>query len=443
MKRTILFLSLIISIMTANAQWTSQSTGFAQANRGLSEIHIVDANTVWALAYDGDSGATNIQQCTLTLDGGVNWTPRNIALGDPAIEINNICPISGSTAWLSAVVPTDGNGTVFKTTDGGVTWNPQTIPGFSSLGSSFLIGVYFWNANVGVAYGQPVSGEFEIFRTTDGGATWTAVPGVNIANPLNGENGYNSVPTAVGESLWFPTNKGRLIRTIDMGLTWTARQGPLNDFGSALPGESGTIAFSTENNGCLLKTSGTIATPVYTYYTTTNGGQTWSTGTAFSGTRRILTYVPRTNTLVATSQETPIGTSVSTDNGTSWTNVESGAQRGVSAFLNLTTGWAAGFTTTSSSDGIFKLTGQLETSNPTAANKFKIYPNPVSSLVTISTPDVEVSNLSISDLTGKVVLKKSLIGIENTIDISELSNGIYFLEINSDAKKEVVKILKN
>ena len=34
----------------------SQATGFADASRGLSEVRIVDANTVWGLAYDGSGG---------------------------------------------------------------------------------------------------------------------------------------------------------------------------------------------------------------------------------------------------------------------------------------------------------------------------------------------------------------------------------------------------
>ena len=43
---------------------------------------------------------------------------------------------------------------------------------FQVAGSSFLNGVYFWNANVGVAYGDPEGTEYEIWRTTDGGVTF-------------------------------------------------------------------------------------------------------------------------------------------------------------------------------------------------------------------------------------------------------------------------------
>ncbi len=447
MKKSLLFLSLIASFTTLNAQWTSQATGFSEASRGLSQIEIVDANIVWALAYDGSGLGDNVQQCTVTIDGGTTWTPKTIEMGNPLLEINNICPVSATTAWVSALVPTEGNGLVFKTMDGGDSWDVMSaLPGFVTTGTSFLNGVYFWNDMVGVAYGDPIGaglGEYEIYRTTDGGDSWTLVPAASIANPLSGEYGYNSVPTAVGPSLWFPTNKGRLVKTTDMGLTWQAYQAPLTDFGAALPANSGSVEFSTESNGYLLKTSGTVAVPVYTYYTTTNGGQTWSTGAPFTGTRRILTYIPGTTTIVATSQAAPVGTSVSVDNGTTWTDVESGAQRGASDFLNATTGWTAGFSTDELTDGVFKLTGSLATSTPVAAAKFKVYPNPATSVVTISTPEVESSKLSVTDLSGKVVMTKSLNGIENTVDISALATGAYFFELSSDSKKEVVKILKN
>jgi photosystem II stability/assembly factor-like uncharacterized protein len=439
MKKSLLFLSLIASFTSINAQWTSQATGFTDASRGLSEISIVDANTVWALAYDGSGLGEDIQEFTRTTNGGASWTTGIVDMGNPALEINNISPVSGDIAWVSALIPTDGNGVIFKTIDGGVSWTQQLDTGFQTTGQSFLNSVYFWDANIGIAYGDPVGNEFEVYRTVDGGENWTAVPAASLPNKLAGEYGYNNSPIAVGSTLWFTTSKGRLYRTNDMGITWTVAQAPLVDFGGVdTAGTTGTAIFSDANNGFLLKTVGTART----YATTSNGGTTWTATAPFTGTRFILNYIPGTNVIVATSQAAPVGTSVSANNGATWSDVESAAQRGASAFLNMTTGWTAGFSTDELTDGIFKLTGQLGTSTTTAA-KFKVYPNPASSVVTISTPEVESTNLSVTDLSGKVVMTRSLNGIENTVDISALSSGAYFFELSSDSKKEVVKILKN
>ncbi|WP_264520048.1 T9SS type A sorting domain-containing protein [Flavobacterium sp. N1994] len=455
MKKLLLTFSLIALSSTINAQWVSQGTGFSVASRGLSEIKIVDANTVWALAYDGSAptppATTNpsIQEMTLTTDGGGTWNSKTINIGDPLLEINNISPVSGTTAWLSALIPADGNGVIYKTTDGGDNWTQQLANGFQTTGDSFLNGVYFWNANEGVAYGDPTgtgsSRKFEIYRTTDGGNNWTAVTGANLPVALASEYGYNNSPIVVGNTIWMTTSKGRLFRSSDKGATWVAYQTPIADFGGySTPGTSGNAHFSDVNKGCLLRAVGTT-TPVYTFYTTTNGGQTWSAGTTFTGTRKILNYIPGTNTIVATSQATPVGTSISTDNGTTWTDLEPTGvtQRGASAFLSASIGWCAGFSGTDPfSDGIFKLTGPLANQSITKA-KFSVYPNPASSNVTIAATDVDSFNLSVTDITGKIVLAKSLNGMENTVDISALSSGAYFFTLSSDNKKEVVKILKN
>jgi photosystem II stability/assembly factor-like uncharacterized protein len=453
MKKSLLFFSLIASF-TINAQWTPQATGFSAAARGLNEIKIVDANIVWALAYDGSGDEANVQEMTLTLDGGATWESKTIELGNPDLEINNISPVSATTAWLSALIPADGsNCVIFKTEDGGETWNEQVTGGFITPTESFINSVHFFNANDGVAYGDPVGSEFEIYTTSDGGENWTQVPGANIPNKLANEYGYNNSPIVVGNTIWFTTSKGRLFRSSDKGVSWgtLAFQAPPSDFGGyTVPTQTGTAIFSDANTGFCLKNVRAGVAPNYTYTrtfaTTTNGGQTWSAVAPFTGTRFLLNYIPGTTTIVATSAETPtgFGTSISTDNGTTWTEVEAEEQRGVSAILNATTMWCAGF---SDEDplvdaGIFKLTGQLAT--PTVeASKFRVYPNPAGATVTIATADVDAYKLSVTDLSGKIVMTKSLNGIENTVDVSSLATGAYFFELASDSKREVVKILKN
>lgn len=436
MKKLLLLL-FIASSSILNAQWTPQATGFSTAFRGLDEIKIVDANTVWAKAYDGSGGGAEVQEFTRTSNGGTSWTAGVIDVGDTALTINNISPISATTAWVSAVHPTLGTGSVvFKTSDGGLTWEQQNPLAFTSA-TSFLNFVHFFDANIGFAEGDPVSGEFEIWRTTDGGDSWSIVPGANIANPLSGEYCYNGGNIVIGSTAWLPGNKGRILKTTDMGLTWTAHQTPLTDFSSVA--QSGQLLFSDANNGYLLKTAGTT----YTYYTTTNGGVTWSAAAPFTGTRRILNYIPGTTTIVATSGAAPIGTSISVNNGATWIDVESDEQRGSSAFLNATTGWCAGFSTNIVTDGVFKLTGPLGNTAFENTSKFIVYPNPANNIITIASSDIESYQLSVADLTGKVLIEKSLNGIQNTIDVSSLSNGVYFFTLNSGDKIETVKIIKN
>ena len=82
---------------------------------------------------------------------------------------------------------------------------------------------------------------------------------------------------------------------------------------------------------------------------------------------------------------------------------------------------------------------------PLATNDFSkgltsIYPNPVSETLFISSENIPIQQMSIYSLSGKKVMEVS----ENTgsIDVSSLSEGMYFLEIFSEGGKSVKKFIK-
>ncbi len=442
MKKLLLLITFLFFGKSLQAQsWITQSTGFTAASRGLNDIKIVDANTVWALAYDGTTAATTVQEFTKTTNGGTTWTPGTINVGNTTNLITNISPISATTAWVGSVNSTAGLGGVFKTSDGGATWVAQNATAYTATGAYFD-SVHFFDANNGITIGDPVGGEFEVYKTTDGGTTWTQVPAASLPNPLTNEASYTGGYAAVGPNLWFTTSSGRLYRTPDMGTTWTVSQAPLTDFGGAA--QSGAIDFSTPTNGCLLKTAGTVIS----FYTTTDGGTTWSAASTFSGGyNRLLSYIPGTNTIVATGQNATApsvaGSSYSTNNGTSFTSIDTGTQRGFNVFLNPTTGWSAGFNTSSTAGGIFKFSGNLANETFSKENNFKLSPNPTNGDITINSFDDSYS-LQVINITGKVLLEKSFNGVENSISIASLSSGVYFFKLStSDLATKTIKIIKN
>jgi hypothetical protein len=458
MKKLLLSLSFFsIGLVSYGQTWVSQATGFATANRGVSEIHPVDANTVWALGFDGapitvaHPAALNIQEFTLTTDGGGSWTAGTIDVGDTAFEINNISPVSATTAWVSAINnttddPNIGVGVVYKTSDSGLTWEPQNTAGFQTAGESFLNGVHFFDANNGIAYGDPLNSEFEIYRTTDGGDNWTLVPAASIPDPATGEYGYNAIPTVAGNSLWFTTNKGKMYRTTNMGVTWTKLNGPtgFTDFSSTAI--NGRLLFSNNTNGIIMgTTNGSATTPTYKIWRTTDGGATWSAPVTYTG-YRLLTYVPGTTILVACGAGTNsggVGSAYSVDNGVNWIPIESNVEQRLSpAFFNSTTGWCGGFSTDSITDGIFQFSGDLG-NEQFAANTVKLYPNPATSIVNIAVQGLDSYNVKVTDITGKVMMNKAFSGVENAVDVSSFATGVYFFEIKSGNKSETTKIMKN
>jgi len=69
-----------------------------------------------------------------------------------------------------------------------------------------------------------------------------------------------------------------------------------------------------------------------------------------------------------------------------------------------------------------------------------ISPNPTNGLINISADDVY--DINIVDLSGKIIYSKQMDSNFETIDISNLSNGIYFVRFNNELKTKTLKILK-
>jgi photosystem II stability/assembly factor-like uncharacterized protein len=461
MKKLLLTLLLNASISSFAQSWDTQASGFTSPSRGISKLEIIDANTEWGLAYDGTAAAANVQEFTLTTNGGATWTPGVINVGDVTYQIVNLSAIDAMTAWAGAINPSvtgvtdpnDGIGVIYKTTDGGATWVRQNATGFQTVGTvnSFLDGVHFFDANNGLAFGDPIGTTFEIYTTSDGGATWT--PATSPAVVAN-EYGYTGNFVAAGNSFWFTTSKGKIYKTTDKGLTWTKLNSPLSDFGAQVTTTHiGSLYFTDNNTGIIVgaknyvaATATAAASGSFKIYTTTNGGTTWSTGVTYTGFRNMC-YIPGTTKIVATSALTTTttsdGSSYSMDNGVTWTTIETGTQRLPPTFLNETTGWCGGFNTDPFTGGVYKFNGNLFNPTFNAAKSFVVSPNPADSIVSISSSLVDSFSLKIVDLSGKVILEKEINGIENTLDISALNSGLYFFNFTSDSKSETVKIIKN
>lgn len=215
------------SIDSVEALWKTQSSGTFQSLAGVS---FVNANTGTAV---GDNGTI-----LRTTDGGLNWTGQT----------------SGTGAHLRAVSFIDANtgtavgtgGTILRTTNGGSSWASQISGTFQDLHC-----VAFTSALVGSAAGNAGT----ILRTTDGGLNWTPQTS-GTGDPLYAMSFVDaSTGTAVG-------GVGIILRTTNGGATWS-------------PQASGTsfdlrgVSFTHSDTGTAVGLNGTILR-------TTNGGVAWS-----------------------------------------------------------------------------------------------------------------------------------------------------------------------
>ena len=454
MKKTLLLSAFLAVSGAMNAQWVTQNTNFFNISEGVNDIQIVNPNTVWALGYDGSGDGAQFQDFTRTTDGGNFWESGLVATGDSTLDLTNISAVSATTAWVGAVspVPGVGGGGVWKTSDGGVVWTRQNPSGYTTPDSFFNV-VHFWNENVGITQGDPINGEFEVYRTTDGGTTWAAVPAAALPDPGASEYGYNGGNVAAGNSFWFVTNQGKLYRTTDTGISWTKLNTPISDFSATNVG--GSLFFSDDNNGILVARTGpaptqTADSATYTLYKTSNGGTTWSAGTPLTAPyKSTLSYIPGTSILVGTGRTisgttSTYSTGYSTDNGSTWTQIESGVQRTSIAFFNGTTGWSGGFTTEPDFlGGIYKYNGpSLGVSNFDNKAKVSVYPNPANDVVNIK--GASISKVVAFDILGKQVVSQDFSAQDEvSVNVSSLRTGMYVLQVTNDlGATETIKFAK-
>jgi len=94
---------------------------------------------------------------------------------------------------------------------------------------------------------------------------------------------------------------------------------------------------------------------------------------------------------------------------------------------------------------ITKLFNSSTTSAIEAINKidFKVYPNPASTIINLetNTPFINADYI-LTDLLGKTILSGKILNGNTTIEIENLSKGIYLLNVGGDAKKQTFKIVK-
>jgi len=72
--------------------------------------------------------------------------------------------------------------------------------------------------------------------------------------------------------------------------------------------------------------------------------------------------------------------------------------------------------------------------------EFKIYPNPVESILNIEFTNLQINELSVIDFMGRIIFTKTgKIDDKTSIDVSNLKNGIYILSIQTVDNKKIIK----
>lgn len=75
--------------------------------------------------------------------------------------------------------------------------------------------------------------------------------------------------------------------------------------------------------------------------------------------------------------------------------------------------------------------------------EFVAYPNPTKGLINFASKNTStIQTISITDISGKTILKQNFASTNATMDIAHLMSGIYFLAVESNDQKSVIKVVK-
>ena len=73
-------------------------------------------------------------------------------------------------------------------------------------------------------------------------------------------------------------------------------------------------------------------------------------------------------------------------------------------------------------------------------SNFKIYPNPANDYIQINSNNIEISSVEMYSIVGKRIISNQKL-VNDRLDISSLTSGIYLLKVNSQERSLVKKII--
>lgn len=202
---------------------TPQNSGTDQL---LIAVSPVNSQVVWAAG----AGGTFV----VTTNGGDTWR-SGVVSGAEQLQFRDVQGVSDQVAYLLSVGSNTTDFRIYKTTDGGSSWNIEFT---NETTNAFYDCFAFWSPDNGVAHSDSVNGVFPDLLTTDG-LTWNSIA-ANMPPALPGEASFAASGTCItaqgSSNAWITTGGAtisRILATTDGGTTWRAYNTPLYSSPSA------------------------------------------------------------------------------------------------------------------------------------------------------------------------------------------------------------------
>jgi len=185
--------------------WTRQNTAtFSDANSFSNVVHFWDANTGFCM---GDPINGDFELYTTT-NGGANWTAV------PGANIPD--PLSGEYGYVGQIEVvgndvwyTTNKGRIYHSTDKGLTWTVAQTP-LTDFGSATQSGNFSFKD---ASNGMIIDNNANMYKSTDGGATWNSVTPV-------GQVYTSGLCWIEGGDTIFSTGQSGSSYSVDAGSNW-------------------------------------------------------------------------------------------------------------------------------------------------------------------------------------------------------------------------------
>ena len=256
---------------SASAQPTSLSDELQGA--AVDEAGPIPGGGVWAVSGE---------KLLISLDGGGTWTLSTApATPSSASFITSTAFADADHAWTIRAGADSHTGAqddfvslfVYRTADGGRTWQSATIPGNFAWCFYELVFADAQHGFLNATDCQTIS-KTALYRTSDGGATWTAGPIRAVGDSLSVSDATTLwVSSSGGGEACNMCNEPLLQVSRDSGRTWSAS--PIPGYEGKLTsdtlGAGGSPVFLDPSDGYFV-----VADASSEVFRTTDAGRTWS-----------------------------------------------------------------------------------------------------------------------------------------------------------------------
>jgi photosystem II stability/assembly factor-like uncharacterized protein len=276
-----------------SGQWTS--TGLYGGSVDLLVVDPQTPSNVYAASPGGVFKSTN---------GGASWAPASNGITDLSIAALAIDPKTPTTLYAGA----EQGGGIFKSTDGANSWTQL------SSAPSIINSIAINPQTTSTLYaGSPVAGEGTVVKSTDGGMTW-AMSGSGLPNGTF----ILSIDPQTPTTLYAGEQTQGIFKSVNGGSTWTAAN---NGFSGSLINVQ-ALAINPQTTSTLYAAVSTTSGP-FGLFESTNGGASWSLANSLVKLTNNLVNIsiainPQTPSTLYVGGF-GIGASVSTNGGASFT----------------------------------------------------------------------------------------------------------------------------